>query len=190
MDKSGDLDAALSFVVSRITEQARISGEPLSNEQSLLLNYLPSTSIGWATEDSPVPRNINLERLCALTKAAYLNDREVNPASLNWEFAFGVFTLMRHPMRGVLHSAGVKIYKRPLWDQIVVIIAALFPLVAVMLLVSSGPQTLFRSAGILCGTVAIMLLIYLASRQIEQWQLENHIEKCRPACRNTSWKTS
>jgi hypothetical protein len=196
MDRTTDLETALNFVVRRIEEQAKASGHPLNEEEHSLLKNLPSSNVNyasWASELGPpelVPRDINLERLCALAKAACLNDRKINPESLDWEFAFAVFKLNRHPMWGVLHSAGVKMYRRPLWDQLFVIIAALFPLIAVILLVSNGTRTIFGWVGILCATVAIMLLIYFASRQIEQWQLENHIEKCRLASRNISWKTS
>jgi hypothetical protein len=35
-----------------------------------------------------VPRNLNLERVCALAKAAYEHDHQVEPASLDREFAF------------------------------------------------------------------------------------------------------
>jgi len=196
MNRTADLDAALGFVTGRVNEQATLSGEPLDVQQSLLLANLPSSTPDiWIpdpeTPDPPlVPRDVNYERLCALAKAAYLNDRKINPESLDWEFAFGVFRLNRHPMWGVLHSASVKMYRRPLWDQLFVIIAALFPAIAAILLAWNGPGTLFQWAGVLCGTVAIMLFIYFTSRQIEQWQLENHIERCRHASRNISWKTS
>ena len=195
MDRTTDLETTLSFVVRRIEEQAKASGYLLNEEEHSLLKNVPSSNVNYpigATEFGPpelVPRNINLERLCALAKAAYVVDRETNPESLDWEFAFAVFTLNRHPMWGVLHSAGVKMYRRSSWDQLFLIIAALFPVIAVILLAWSGPTPL-RWAGILCGTVAIMLLIYFASRQIQQWQLENHIERCRVACRSISWKVS
>jgi hypothetical protein len=192
MDRTTDLETALSFVVRRIEEQAKGSGHPLNEEEHSLLKNLPSSNVNyliWAPDLGPpelIPRNINLERLCALAKAANLNDHKINPESLDWEFAFGVFRLKGHPMWGVLHSAGVKMYRRPLWDQLFVIIAALFPVIAVILLAWNGPRTVFQWAGILCGTVAIMLLIYFASRQIEQWQLKNHVERCRLASRNIS----
>src|SRR5213080_17628 len=79
MDRTADLDSALSFVIGRIAEQATVSGKPLSDEQRLLLNYLPSeTPANWDPEFPVlVPRNINLERVCALGKAAYLHDLQL-----------------------------------------------------------------------------------------------------------------
>jgi hypothetical protein len=99
MDRTADLDSALSFVIGRITEQAQLSGQTLSEQQRLLLNYLPSsTTTTWDHPEIPVlvPRNINLERLCELGKAAYQHDCQVNPTSLDWEFAFSVLRLNRH----------------------------------------------------------------------------------------------
>ena len=194
MDRTTDLETALTFVVRRIAEQPKASGYPLNEEEHSLLKNLPSSNVNYpigATEFGPpelVPRNINLERLCALAKAAYLVDRETNPESLDWEFAFAVFRLNRHQMWGVLHSAGVKMHRRPLWVTLFVTIAALVPLIAVILLASNWPRTLFQWAAILCGGVAIMLLIYFASRQIEQWQLDNHIERCKLGSRKSVGK--
>jgi len=84
MDRTADLDSALSFVIGRIAEQATVSGKPLSDEQRLLLNYLPSeTPANWDPEFPVlVPRNINLERVCALGKAAYLHDRLIGSLHL------------------------------------------------------------------------------------------------------------
>jgi hypothetical protein len=196
MDRTTDLESALSFVVHRIEEQANASGHPLNKEERTLLQELPSSNANYAnlaSELGPpelVPRDIDLERLCALAEAAYVNDRKTSAESLDWEFAFAVFTLNHHPMWGVLHSAGVKMYRRPLLDQLFVIIAGLFPVIAVVLFAVKGTRTLFRWAGVLFGTVAIMLLIYFASRQIEQRHLKNYIERCRLASQNISWKTS
>src|SRR6267154_5283780 len=101
MDRTSDLDTALSFVIGRIGQQATLSGEPLSKEQHLLLKCLPSSTpaIEFPHPQPPtlVPRDINYERLCALGKAAYLTDRQANSASLDWEFALAVFKLNRHP---------------------------------------------------------------------------------------------
>jgi hypothetical protein len=192
MDRTTDLETALTFVVRRIEEQAKESGQSLNEEERLLLKILPPSNANypnWASEFGPpdlVPRNINLERLCALAKAAYLNDRQINPESLDWEFAFAIFRLNCHPMWGVLSSAGVKKYRRSLWDQLFLILAGLLPITALILLVVNETRSTLWWAGILCGTVAIMLLIFLASRKIEQRQLENYIERCRLASRNIS----
>jgi hypothetical protein len=84
MDRAADLDSARSFVIARIAEQAKLSVEPLSDEQRLLLNHLPSsTPATWDPEILVlVPRNINLERVCALGKAAYQHDRQLQHRSI------------------------------------------------------------------------------------------------------------
>jgi hypothetical protein len=181
MDRKADLDSALSFVIGRIGEQAVLSGEPLSEEQRILLNYLSpsSTPAGWGPEIlTPVPRNINYERLRALGRAAYLNDRRVNPASLDWEFAFAVFTLNRHPMWGLLQQAGLK-HRRPLGDQLLLMITALL-LVMVVVLVAWTP---FKSIGIGVGCGAILFFVYFASRRLDERRLLENIERCRLASR-------
>ena len=184
MDRTADLDSALSFVIGRIGEQAMLSGEPLSEEQRMLLNYLPSsTPANWDPEIPVlVPRNINLERVCALGKAAYESDRQVNPTSLDWEFAFAVFTLNRHPMGGLLQWAGMKL-RRPRWDGLLLFLTALLPIVAVALLVWNADGALFWSLVIGSGCVAVMLLMFFGSRRIEKQRLEEDIERCRLASR-------
>jgi hypothetical protein len=184
MGRTEDLDSALSFVIGRIAEQAKLSGEPLSDEQRLLLNYLPSSAPqNWNLEVPVlVPRNIDLERVCELGKAAYQHDRQVNPASLDWEFAFAVFTLDRHPMAGLLQWAGMKL-RRPRWDGLLLIVTALLPMVAVVLVVWNADGSLFRLVGIGSGCVAIMLLMFFASRHIKKQRLEEDIERCRIASR-------
>jgi hypothetical protein len=184
MDRTADLNSALSFVIGRIAEQAKLSGEPLSDEQSLLLNHLPSsTPANWDPEIVVlVPRNINLERVCALGKAAYQHDRQVNPASLDWEFALAVFTLDRHPMGGLLQWAGMKV-RRPRWDGLLLIVTALLPIVAVVLFVWNADGPLLQSVGIGSGCVATMLLMFFTSRRIKKQRLEEDIERCRLASR-------
>ena len=79
MDRTTDLETSLTFVVRRVEEQAREYGHPLNQEEHSLLKILPPSNanyLNWASEFGPpdlVPRNINLERLCALAKDAYLN---------------------------------------------------------------------------------------------------------------------
>ena len=53
MDRAADLDSARNFVIGRIAEQAKRSGEPLSDEQRLLLNFLPSAAL--ASWDPEIP---------------------------------------------------------------------------------------------------------------------------------------
>lgn len=191
MDQTADLDAALNFVIRRVEEQAKQSGEPLTKEQRLLLNTLPSAmpvSPDWASEFGPaalVPRNIDYERLCALGKAARLNDLLLNPSALDWDFAFVVFQLNNHPMWGLLLNAGMK-HRKPLWDQLLLIIAALlFVVAAIALAILAGdqPWTLFQWIKIGSGSGLILLLAYLASRRMEKWQLQKNIERCRLASR-------
>jgi hypothetical protein len=189
MDRTADLDAALSLVIGRVGEQAGLSGEPLNDEQRLLLNYIPSSSSQgiWIPDPEPtplVPRNINLQRLCALVKAAYQHDRQLNPACLDWEFAFVIFTLNRHPIVGLLQWAGMKL-RRPRWDGLRLIATALLPVVAVVLIAWSPDENLF-TVGIGSGCVAIMLLMFFASRRIQKQRLEEEIERCRLAFRAVS----
>ena len=183
MDRTADLDSALSFVIGRIAEQAKVSGEPLSDEQRLLLNYLPSGPAIWSADFTVlVPRNTNLERVCALGKAAYLHDRKLNPSSLDWEFAFAVFMLNRHPMGGLLQLAGMKL-RRPRWDGLRLIAASLMPIVAVVLLVWNADGPLYLSVAIGSGRVGSMLLMFLAARRVEKQRLKEYLERCRGAPR-------
>jgi hypothetical protein len=181
MDRAADLHSARNFVIGQIAEQAERQGEPLSDEQRLLLNYLPSSGpTNWDPEITVlVPRNINLERVCALGKAAYQHDLQVNPASLDWEFAFAAFTLERHPMAGLLQWAGMK-PRRARWDGLLLIGTALLPMVAIALLVLNADGGLLLSVGIVSGCVVIMLLMFLASRRIKKQRLKEAVERCRP----------
>jgi hypothetical protein len=196
MNRTADLDAALDFVTSRINQQATLSGEPLDVQESLLpTNLPPSTPAIWLAgpetpDPPPVPIDVNYERLCALAKAAYLNDRKTNPESLDWEFAFAVFALKRHPMWGFLKQAGVK-YRRPRWDGILLVIASLLFIVAgaaLAFLVGLGdePWTRFQWIEFGFGYSAALVLMYFASRRIEERQLQKEIDRCRDRCRLVS----
>lgn len=184
MDRTADLDSALSFVIGRIAEQAKLSGGPLSDEERLLLNYLPSSPTTHPDPEMPVlvPRNVNLERVCALGKAAYQQDHQANTTSLDWEFALAVFTLNRHPMGGLLQSAGMKL-RRPRWDGLRLTVTALLPIAVVVLLAWNADENMRRSVGIGLGCVAIMLYMFFASRRIEKQRLMEEIERCRLTCR-------
>ena len=106
----------------------------------------------------------------------------MNPASLDWEFGFAIFTLERHPMGGLLQWAGMKL-RRLRWDGLLLIVTALLPIVAVVLFVWNADGRLLLSVGMGSGFVAIMLLMFFASRRIKKQRLEEDIERCRLASR-------
>ena len=109
MQQTADLNAALAFVIDRIEQQAMLSGEPLNEEERFLLNNLPTVSttpeVSIGDPEVPllfVPRDKTYERLCVLAKAARSNDLQLNPASLDWDFAFAVAKLSPHPLSWLL----------------------------------------------------------------------------------------
>lgn len=189
MNRTADLDAALSFVIHRIEEQAKESDEPLNDEQRLLINNLPSSiSSIWVPSPDPgppVPRTIDYERLCAQGRLRDLMTFSRIQHHYDWDFAFAVFQLNNHPMWGLLLNAGMK-YRKPLWDQLLLIIAALLFVVgaiALAILAGDQPWTLFQWMKIFSGSGLILLLGYLGSRRMEKWQLQKNIERCRLASR-------
>jgi len=84
-----ELSRALAFVIGRIEHEAGESGEPLSEEQRLLLTNLPKESTvpamnGTDPESPPllsVTRDVAYERLIALARDARQKDLQANPAS-------------------------------------------------------------------------------------------------------------
>jgi hypothetical protein len=192
MDRMTDLTEALGFVIGRIEEEAMRSGEPLTEEQRLLLNNLPSQSDApeFSTGDPEfplhfAPRDTLYERLCALAKAAHRSDVELNPGSQEWEFAFNVSKLNRHPMCWLLQWAGVK-QRRPWWDRWLLVAASLLFIIAtisLMLLVIDRGWVLWRGAVAGIGYIGLMLFMRIASRRIEERQLEQNIERFRSTSR-------
>ena len=191
MNRPTDLDAALTFVIKRIEEEATQSGEPLSEEQSFLLKDLPTTpsllqsGVGGPEDPNVViaPRDIAYERLCALAKAARNADLQLNAESgLTWDFAAAVTKLNQHPMSWLLQWAGVK-PRKPWWDRLLLLFAALLPVLFIFLFVvlSRGEPSFFQ--WIVAGSVCVvsLALLYMASRRSEDRQLKKEIERCRPA---------
>ena len=174
MDRAADLDSALDFVIGRIAQQAIQSGEPLNDEEHLLLRYMSSSAVAsFDPETNLVPRNITYERVCTLAKTAYLHDRRANPKTLDWEFAFAVFALNGHPMWGLLQQAGLK-HRRPWRDQfLLVVTAVLFAVVPILVELHWVVEV-----GFAC---AIVVLAYLASRRMEKRRLQREIESYRVA---------
>ena len=192
MDRSADMNAALAFVINRIEEQGMRLGQPLDEEQRWLLNNLPDQSDvpEFSTGDPEFPVHLKLrdttyERLCAVAKAAYRSDREMNPGSPEWEFAFNVSKLNRHPMVWLLQWAGVK-QRRPWWDRWLLFAASLLFVIAtipLMLVVIDGERVLWRWGIVGAGYIGLLLFMRFVSRRIEKRQLEQNIEKCRDASR-------
>ena len=151
-----------------------------------MLDYLPSSwPVGLDPEmPQPVPRNIDLEQVCALGKAAYQHDRHENPESMDWEFALAVFTIARHPMAGLLQLAGMK-PRRTRWDSILFVATApmLIAYIAAALSVLKAGGTEFSSVVVGSGCAAIMVSMFFASRRIEKQHLQKEIERCRLASR-------
>jgi hypothetical protein len=192
MDPTADLGAALEFVTGRIEEQAKRAGEPLTEEQRFLLHNLPTVAsmpiVGSGDPGLPlyfVPRDTTYERLCALAKRAYRNDLELNPALLDWEFAFTIAKLNHNPMCWLLQWAGVKQHK-PWWDRWLLLVAALLFIISTMvllLLVVNQPWASWRWTAVGAGYITGLLLMYFASRRIEECQSERNIERFRRSSR-------
>jgi hypothetical protein len=192
MDLAADVNAALAFVINRIEDQAMRLGQPLDEEQRWLLNNLPDQSDmpEFSTGDPEFPvhfklRDVTYEKLCAVAKAAYRSDREMNPGSQEWEFALNVSKLNRHPMAWLLQWAGVK-QRRPWWDRWLLVAASLlFAIITIplMLVVIDRERVLWRWGIVGAGYIGLLLFMRFVSRRIEQRQLEQNIEKCRDASR-------
>jgi len=189
MDRNADLEHALAFVINRIEEEATRSGYALTDEQRFLLNDLPRDSaLPMTNVNDPeyppmmVPRDVAYERLIALAREARRSDLRINPTSeLDWKFAVAVSKLNRHPMSWLLRWAGVK-ERKPWWDRLLLVGAALtFTSITFALMWSAGVGSGSRLGWIVFGTVYIsmLLLLYFASRHIEEWQLKHTIEKYR-----------
>lgn len=195
MEQTADLAAVLAFVIGRIEEQAMLSGKPLNEEERFLLNNLPTVStapeISIGDPEVPLhfsPRDRTFERLCALAKAARQTDVQLNPASLDWDFAFAVAKFRQHPLSWLLQWAGVK-QRRAWWDRWLLIVAALLFIAAsvpLMLLVIDRPWSFWRWAVVVAGYTCILLFMYFACRRIERHQLERNIERCGSASRFVS----
>jgi hypothetical protein len=84
-------------------------------------------------------------------------------------------------MSWLLRWAGMK-QPRPWWDRPLLIGASLlftFLLIALILFgeIETGTPVLWLGIGV--GYLLMLLLVYFASRHIEEWQLTNIIEKYR-----------
>ena len=188
-----DIDAALEFIFKRIEEEAARSGEPLSEEEHQLLHelpgrptrefrYTPQMHGDWGLEIQVPTRDIPYEKLCKVAKSAYDFDRNAGAAfTTNWEFAASVTKLNHHPAAWLLDWAGVK-YRKPWWDQLVLLAFACLVIAAgggLMLLFEL--QLLTKSIWAIIAALCVILLVLLfrATGRIEDWELRRSVESCR-----------
>jgi hypothetical protein len=190
MKTTSDLEAALSFVTSRIEEAAFRSGDPLSEEQRYLLHHLPTSSpfpydrsVTTIGDSELVPRDFDFEKLCEAAKSARAYDLRLNPTSAaEWEFAAAVAKLDHHPISWLLEWSGVRV-RRPWWDKWLLVgfafLFVLFSCGVMLLALAASPSTRLQWGAIGVVYVAVLVAAYFASRRIEEWQLIRTIESRR-----------
>ena len=187
MNETSDLETALQFVTRRIEEEAMRSGEPLADEELLLLLNLPTDptlpdpySIDPESPPLIVPQDLMFERLCALAKAARMQDLQLNPNDCNWQFAKAVTELNQYPMSWLLGWSGVKI-PRPRWDGCLLIVAALVSISVWMVLMFVGTETRirFRWLIVAVGFVVVVAAMRFGTRWLAKSQLRRTIQRCR-----------
>jgi hypothetical protein len=199
--QSADLDAALAFMVQRISQEAERSAAPLDDDEKHFLNHLPTEptnpTAAWgfnsaygASWPTPVLRDFRFERLCKLAKLARLHDLQTtSDTAREWEFAVAVLEFHRHPMSWLLNWAGIQTGKRPArWDLLFLVATAAFVVVLFLIgalalsALTDGKKevwkwTLWIVGACVYGTV--ITLLYFTVRRLEVRQRERNIEKCR-----------
>lgn len=193
-----DLDAALAFVIERMTQQAELEEEPLDIDERYLLTHLPTqptnpTIPSGVTDEygPPVPmlRDFPFEKLCGLAKRAHCTDIRNRPnAARQWSFAASVLSLNRHPMSWLMGWAGIKTKMTVPWDGLLLVLSAL--IVVVVGLVGGIGLPLFTerysalwkwalwgAGGLIYAD--LMILLYFGVKRLEKWQAEQTVERYR-----------
>ena len=189
MNRDVDLDDALSFVVKRIETEATRSGKPLTEEEGLLLNNLPTaplfpltTSSGPEFPPLPVPRHLAYERLIALAKEARQHDVRVDSMSdRRWRYTATVCKLNKHPMSWLLHWSGIR-EQKPWWDRSLLIISATLLVSCFVAIIFLGIAETWTRLGWIAGGLGyfvVVLLLFFGFRYIGKWQLRREVEKYR-----------
>jgi hypothetical protein len=201
MNEHADLDDALSFVVKRIEREATRSGKPLTEEESLLLNNLPTAPLFAVMEPMdpefppplPVPRDLAYERLIALAKEARNQDVRVESESdRKWRYAATLCKLNRHPMSWLLRWSGIR-EQRPWWDRSLLFISAtvlVFCFLAMILLgiIETWTRLEWVAGGL--GYLMVVLSLYFGSQYVAEWQLRREVEKYQLASQDRSRQLS
>ena len=194
-----DLNAAVEFVIDRISDEAARVGAPLTDEEKGFLRDLPrrptNLTFGWMNLPGegvwPMPpiRDFSFEGLCALAKNAHSYDLETRPgADVEWKFAGAVLQVNHHPMAWILNWAGMKTRAR--WSRLltaccatlIVVLSALGALATSLLL--RGEQGLsFTTICIVCGVAiaAALVFSYIAMQRIDRWLERRAVERYRCA---------
>jgi hypothetical protein len=187
-----DLDAALGFVFRRVEEQAALSGEPLGEEERELLHNLPKYPTqqpgirpqlyGDGAFEIQLPiRDVAYERLCTAAKEAY--ERSDPRLKASWEFASAVTKLNGHPAAWLFDWAGVKVkHRKPRWDRLLLVGFAILVVLVGMILVFAFVEGSLREpiwATVAAVCAAILTVLFMATKRIEQSQLRQNIEKLR-----------
>jgi hypothetical protein len=192
---SADLEAALTFVIERIGEEAERSGTPLDENERYFLWHLPTepTNLtihqGYDPESyMPVLRDLSYERLCALAKNARLHDIRTRPdAARDWEFSGAAFQLEHHPMSWLLDWAGMLKLQRPRGDGLLLVgTATLVVLIlvfgAITLSVVADRHPDLKGALLIAGGFVycvIVILLFVAVQRFEKQRLRRTVEKHR-----------
>ncbi len=195
-----DLDAALAFVIERMSQEAALSNSPLDDDEMHFLNHLPTEptnlTASWgfqsASADSwptPVLRDFRFERLCKLAKLARVHDVQTSPdTAREWEFATAVLALHRHPMSWLLSWAGIRTGERPRWDGLLllttaVLVVALFVVGLLALsFLTDGQKDIWKWTFWIFGACVyctLITLLYFAMRRIEVRRQIRNIENFR-----------
>jgi hypothetical protein len=180
-----DLASALAFAKQRIEAQAVRSHEPLDDDERFLLANLPIAPVflqPYPFPDAPsdLVRDVSYEKLIAMAKAAMQEDNRTDSRGLvKWQVATAVCKLHSHPMAWLLERAGVRVPK-PWWDGwLLWIVSALFVVLmfAVLFSADTTPSVIGWAAGI-AAYVAVLAVLYLATRRMEKWQLAKFVASC------------
>jgi len=195
---TADLNAALAFVIERISVQAEVDAKPLDEDERYLLTHLPTqptnpTIPGVADEygpPMPMLRDFHFEKLCILAKNAHRRDIQNRPgAAGQWDFAASVLSLNGHPMSWLLGWAGIKPKKTVgAWDRLLLLLTALSVVlvgliegIGLLLLTENYAAPWRWALNVTGGLIftGLMILLYFGVKRLEKRQAVQAVEKYR-----------
>lgn len=180
-----DSTGAATFVAQRIEEEAVRLQQPLNDEERILLTHLPDAScVAWAVDaETPLlrPRDLPFEKLCRLTSVAIHQDLSCDPGTIvKWRLVAALLRADRHPMAWLLEWGGLE-PRRPWWDKWLLLATGLVfvscALGALWLAGNHSSPLTWATLG--CGYVLAVLLLNVALKKLERWQLNRTISGLR-----------